>query len=187
MPIPLVVKNRYEGQRVTSDLLLRCLFCFFALLCFVFRLLYAFVEAAALRSLVLRYTGAPIATRVSYFFPIGDVAFSEYFLYHFRFLSVWIVRRTFFPSVWCFSYLVTSGWIFYISLCKNLISKSINHDVFFVFSSHSFWILSPLDVPAGVIQDFSSTFLLRCVPEFFSREGVSHSFPSSTVKSNFVY
>ena len=38
------------------------LFCF-ALLCFVFRL-YAFVEAAALRSIVQRYAGAPIATRV---------------------------------------------------------------------------------------------------------------------------
>ena len=35
-------------------------------------------------------------------------------------------------------------------------------------------------------QDFSSTFLLRCVPLLFSREGFSHSFPSSTVKSNFV-
>ena len=38
---------------------------FFALLCFVFRL-YAFVEAAALRSIVLRYAGAPIATRVCF-------------------------------------------------------------------------------------------------------------------------
>ena len=38
------------------------LFCF-ALLCFVFRL-YAFVEAAALRPIVQRYAGAPIATRV---------------------------------------------------------------------------------------------------------------------------
>ena len=58
-------------------------------------------------------------------------------------------------------------------------------------SSHSFWTSSSLDVPAGVTQekvtqDFSSTFL-RCVPSFFSREGFSHSFPSSTVKSNFVY
>ena len=51
------------------------LFCF-ASLCFVLRL-YAFVEAAALRSIVLRYAGAPIATQVSFFF--GDVAFSEYF------------------------------------------------------------------------------------------------------------
>ena len=31
-------------------------------------LLYAFVEAAALRSIVLRYAGAPIATRVFFFF-----------------------------------------------------------------------------------------------------------------------
>ena len=38
------------------------LFCF----AFVFRL-YAFVEAAALRSIVLRYPGVPIATRVSFF------------------------------------------------------------------------------------------------------------------------
>ena len=38
-----------------------------------------------------------------------------------------------------------------------------------------------------VTQDFSSTFLLRCVPLFFSREGFSHPFPSSTVKSNFMY
>ena len=35
----------------------------FALLCFVSRL-YTFVEAAALRSIVLRYAGALIATRV---------------------------------------------------------------------------------------------------------------------------
>ena len=39
----------------------------------------------------------------------------------------------------------------------------------------------------GRSQDFSSTFFLRCVPSFFLREGFSHSFPSSTVKSNFVY
>ena len=45
--------------------------------------LYAFVEAAALRSIVLRYAGAPIATRVFVFVfsfcLFGDVAFSEYF------------------------------------------------------------------------------------------------------------
>ena len=41
------------------------LFCF-ALLCFVFRL-HAFVEAATLRSIVLRYAGAPIASRVFFF------------------------------------------------------------------------------------------------------------------------
>ena len=71
---------------------------------FRFRL-YALVEDAALRSIVLRYACAPIATRVLSFFPclFGDVAFSGYFLYHFRFLFVWRVRSTFFPSEWCFS------------------------------------------------------------------------------------
>ena len=39
-----------------------------------------------------------------------------------------------------------------------------------------------VDAPAEVTQDFS-TFLLRCVPLSFSREGFSRSFPSSTVKS----
>ena len=34
-----------------------------------------------------------------------------------------------------------------------------------------------------VAPDFSSTFLLRCMPLFFSRERFSRSFPSSTVKS----
>ena len=50
-----------------------------------------------------------------------------------------------------------------------------------------------VDVPAAgshsrrkVIQNFS-TFLLRRLPQFFLREGFSRSFPSSTVKSNFVY
>ena len=45
--------------------------------------LYAFVKAAGLRSIVLRYAGVPIATRVSFFSLFfvclfGDVAFSEY-------------------------------------------------------------------------------------------------------------
>ena len=70
------------------------LFCF-ASLCFVFRL-YALVEVAALRSIALRYAGAPTATRAFVFF--GDVTFSEYFLCHFRFFIVWKVRRMFFPS-----------------------------------------------------------------------------------------
>ena len=56
-----------------------------------------------------------------------------------------------------------------------------------VFSSHLFWTSSSLDVPAGVTHDFSSTFLLRCMLLFFSREGFSCSFPSSTVKSNLEF
>ena len=48
-----------------------------------------------------------------------------------------------------------------------------------------------MDVPAGVTQEEGNTgfpiHLLSAVLAFFSREGFSHSFPSSTVKSNFVY
>ena len=49
------------------------------------------------------------------------------------------------------------------------------------------WTYQPGSHRRKVTQDFSSTFFLRCVPSFFSREEFSHSFPSSTVKSNFVY
>ena len=59
-----------------------------------------------------------------------DVAFSEYF---FRFLFVRKVCRTFFPSGWCFFYLVTTGWVFDISLCENSINQSIKVTVFFFF------------------------------------------------------
>ena len=55
----------------------------FVLFCFVFILmLYAYVEAATFRSIVLRYADAPVATRVSFFLffvYFGDVVFSEYF------------------------------------------------------------------------------------------------------------
>ena len=56
-----------------------------------------------------------------------------------------------------------------------------------VFSSHLFWTSSSLDVyqpglhRRKVTQDFSSTFLLRCMPLFFSREGFSRSFPSTKI------
>ena len=45
--------------------------------------LHAFVEAAAILSIVLRYAGAPIAARV-FLFPLnlfGDAAFSEYLFF----------------------------------------------------------------------------------------------------------
>ena len=55
--------------------------------------------------------------------------FFQVFLYHYyRFLFVWrVVRRTFFPlRMMVFFYLVTTGWIFYISLlCENSINQSI--------------------------------------------------------------
>ena len=61
----------------------------------------SFVEAAALRSIVLRYAGVPIATRVSFFlfFPFclfGDVAFSEYFFVPFPLSYVLSFRMVFF-------------------------------------------------------------------------------------------
>ena len=45
-------------------------------------------------------------------------------LYCYRFLFVWRVRCTFFPSGWCFFYLVIMGCIFYISLRENSINQS---------------------------------------------------------------
>ena len=53
---------------------------------------------------------------------------------------------------------------------------------------HVRWMYQPGSHRRKATQDFSSTFLLlRCMPLFFSREGFSRSFPSSTAKSNFVY
>ena len=64
------------------------------------------VEVAALRSIVLRYAGAAIATRVFFVF------FSEYVIVSFR--------------IMVFFYLVTTGCFFYFSLlCENSINQSI--------------------------------------------------------------
>ena len=67
---------------------------------FCFRLV-SFTEAAALRSIILRYAAcAPTATR-SYLTTTCLLFcfsfFSEHFLCHCRFIFVWRVRRTFFP------------------------------------------------------------------------------------------
>ena len=61
-----------------------------------------------------------------------------------------------------------------------------------VFSSHSFWTSSSLDVPAGVTQEEGHTrFLIHLSAVraliFLSREGFSHSFPSSTVQYSTQY
>ena len=65
---------------------------------------------------VLRYACAPTATRsyhclrpfsflfLPFFFSLlWRRRFFRIFLYHYRFMFVWRVRRTFFPSGWCFS------------------------------------------------------------------------------------
>ena len=110
------------GLRISLRLsLVLRLFCF-ALLCFVFRL-YAFVDAAALRSIVLRYAGAPIATRACFF---GRCRFSRVFFVSFP-LSLCMESTSYVLSFrMVFFYLVTTGWIFYSSLCENLINQSIN-------------------------------------------------------------
>ena len=57
-----------------------------------------------------------------------------------------------------------------------------------IYSGHQVrWTYQPGSRRRKITLDFSSTFLLRCVPLFFSREGFNHSFPSSTVRSNFVF
>ena len=130
---PLLTSHKWREPLSSGRLVCRChdvfLWCYLCFILLRFRL-YAFVEAAALRSIVLRYAGAPIATRVSFVFFLlfnwRDAALSEYFLYHCRFLFVRRVRRTFFPSGWSFSTFVTTGWIFYFSLCESSINSKEN-------------------------------------------------------------
>ena len=103
-----------------------CLFCFASFS------LYAFVEAAALCSIFLRHAGVPIATRV--FFSFFFFSFPFVYLEVSLFPSIFFVP---FPLSLCmestsyvlsfrmvFSYLVTTGWIFDISLCENSINQS---------------------------------------------------------------
>ena len=97
---PLLTSHTWRELVSSGRFVCRChvvfLWCY---VCFVsYRFcLYAF-ENATLRSIVLRYAGVPIALRfffLSFFSLFGDVGFSLFF-FHFRFFSVWRVRRTFF-------------------------------------------------------------------------------------------
>ena len=87
---------------------------------------YAFVEAAALRPVVLRYAGAPIATYDLYIyllFLFGDGAFSEYFFVLFP-LSLRMESTSYVLSFrMVVFYPMTMGWILYISLCENSINQ----------------------------------------------------------------
>ena len=134
---PLLTSHKWRKLVSSGCLVCRChdvfLWCYVCFVLLRFRI-YAFVEAAALRSIVLQYAGAPIATRVLFcFIPgiiYGDVAFSEYiFSYHCRFL--FFIKSTsyvlFFRMV--FVYLVTTGWIFDISLRENSINQSISQSI----------------------------------------------------------
>ena len=135
----------------------------FVLFCFVFHL-YAFVEAAALRSIVLRYAGVPIAIRVSFFLLLVWRCrfFRVSILYHFRFLSVWRERRTFFPSGWCFFYLVTTGWIFDISLLCEFSVNSIKIQCKDINWLGNGWVLSCYRYRSSVIASNTHDFRHIC-------------------------
>ena len=68
---PLLTNHKWREPVPSGRLVCRChdvfLWCSVCFVLLRFRL-YAFVEAAALRSIVLRYAGAPIATRVYFYF-----------------------------------------------------------------------------------------------------------------------
>ena len=69
----------------------------FVLFCFVFVFMFSLKPRPFIQ---LSFDSAPIATRVSSSL-FGDVAFSEYLLYHFRFLFVWTIEyvvRSFLPN-----------------------------------------------------------------------------------------
>ena len=79
--------------------------------------------------IVLRHAGVPIATPVFFVFFVffslfGDVAFSEYFFVPFP-LSLCMESTSYVLSFrMVLFYLVTTGWIFDISLCANSINES---------------------------------------------------------------
>ena len=106
---PMLTSHKWRELASSGRLVCRChdvfLWCYVCFVLLRFRL-YAFVEAATNRSIVLRYAGAPIATRVCFsFLFIWRCRFSRVFFVPFP-LSLCMdyrVRRTFFPSEWCFS------------------------------------------------------------------------------------
>ena len=95
--LALVDYSTHKWRELVSSGLLVCrchgvfLWCYVCFVLLPFRL-YAFVEAAALRSIVLRYAGAPIATRGSFFL------FFLLFVWRCRFFRVFFVP---FPFSFC--------------------------------------------------------------------------------------
>ena len=84
---PLLTSHKWRELVSSVRLVCRChdvfLWCYIGFVLLRFHR-YAFVEAAVLRSVVLRYAGAPIATRVSFF------------LFPFVYLEM-----SLFPSIFC--------------------------------------------------------------------------------------
>ena len=159
---PLLTINSHKWRELVSSgrLVCRCkdvfLWCY---LCFVllrFRL-YTFVEAAALRSIVLRYAGAPIATHV-FFFSLLFIRRCRVFRVFFVPLSFSLCTESMSYVLsfrMAFLYLVTTGWIFYISL---LCEDSINQPI--INQSSGANLYPPGECPAVI---FPPCFvLLRC-------------------------
>ena len=95
MPVcsPLLTSHKWRELVSSGRFVCRCHGVFplvlrlFVLFCFVFRL-YAFVEAAALHSIVLRYAGVPIATCVSFFLFFHFFAYLEMSLFPSIFFTI---------------------------------------------------------------------------------------------------
>ena len=117
---PLLTGHKWRELVSSGFLVCRChdvfLWCYLRCVLLRFRLC-AFVEAAALGSIVLRYAGATTATRVSFFFLfIWRCRFFRVFFVPFP-LSLCMESTSYVLSFWMvLFYLVTTGWIFDISL-----------------------------------------------------------------------
>ena len=120
---PLLTIHKWRELVSSRRLVYRCHGVFsgvvtFVLFCFVFRP-YAFVEAVALCSAVLRYA-AYVFIFLSFFLSL----FPSFFFVPFP-LSLCIESTSYVLSFrMVFFYLMTTGWVFYISLCENLINQS---------------------------------------------------------------
>ena len=113
--LALLTSHKWRELVFSGRLVCRChgvvslmlrLFCFAS-----FFRPYVFVEAAALRSIVLQYTGVPIATRVFFFLFLS--------LFLFFFLFIWRCRffRILFPLSLCMestSYVLSFRMVFFL-------------------------------------------------------------------------
>ena len=109
----LLTSNKWRELASHRRLVCRChdVFLWYYLCVVLLRFrLYAFVEDAALRSIALRYVGAPIATHVSFLFPFVYLEMSLFpsIFYTFAVFSLYgeYVVRSFLPDG---VYLVTTG------------------------------------------------------------------------------
>ena len=160
---PLLTSHKWRELVSSGRLVCRChdvfLWCYICFVLLRFRLYAFFVEAAALYSIVLWYAGAPIATRVSFFFPF-----------------VYLEKMSPFPSMFC-----TNSTLSLHGECMCVC-------VFFLFILDIKFVRRA----SRATQEEGHTgfffHLLSAVrASIFLARGFSHSFPSSSVKSNFVY